>query len=202
MRGTLLDETDVIRVSDALVESNLRLEESSQSLSDLLGLVGHDLRNPLSVSMGFLSMTGLELDDLEQAGADVSTARAMLTRASDAAQRVEAMLASVLEMSRIDYGTLRSHGELLDVAETVRQAVADLTISSEVQLADAGQGVPEDFVPRLFDRFSRAGGDTRPGTGLGLHLARRLCRVMGGDLTYLPPADGQGPRFVVSLASG
>ena len=201
--------------------------------------------------MGFLSMTGLELDDLEQAGADVSTARAMLTRASDAAQRVEAMLASVLEMSRIDYGTLRSHGELLDVAETVRQAVADLTISSEVQLADleglravadashlrqvlgnllsnadkyggapirvsgetagsttrivvadAGQGVPEDFVPRLFDRFSRAGGDTRPGTGLGLHLARRLCRVMGGDLTYLPPADGQGPRFVVSLASG
>ncbi len=136
VRGTLLDETDVIRVSDALVESNLRLEESSQSLSDLLGLVGHDLRNPLSVSMGFLSMTGLELDDLEQAGADVSTARAMLTRASDAAQRVEAMLASVLEMSRIDYGTLRSHGELLDVAETVRQAVADLTISSEVQLAD------------------------------------------------------------------
>ena len=29
-RGTLLDETDVIRVSDALVESNLRLEESNQ----------------------------------------------------------------------------------------------------------------------------------------------------------------------------
>ena len=74
--------------------------------------------------------------------------------------------------------------------------------TTRIVVADAGQGVPEDFVPRLFDRFSRAGGDTRPGTGLGLHLARRLCRVMGGDLTYLPPADGQGPRFVVSLASG
>jgi hypothetical protein len=25
---------------------------------------------------------------------------------------------------------------------------------------------------------------------------------VGGDLTYLPPADGEGPRFVVSLAAG
>lgn len=251
VRGTLLDETDVIRVSDALVESNLRLEESNQSLSDLLGLVGHDLKNPLTVAAGFLSMAGLELDDLEQTGVDVSGARAMLGRATEAATRVETLLASVLEMSRIDYSTLKSRGEPLDVAEVVRQAVTDLTISSEVEIgdlaglravadashlrqvlgnllsnadkygaapitisgetvgsttrivvADAGAGVPEDFLPRLFERFSRAERESKPGTGLGLHLARQLCRVMGGDLTYLPPGDGEGPRFVVSLAAG
>ena len=251
VRGTLLDETDVIRVSDALVESNLRLEESNQSLSDLLGLVGHDLKNPLTVAAGFLSMAGLELDDLEQTGVDVSGARAMLGRATEAATRVESLLASVLEMSRIDYSTLRSRGEPVDVAEVVQQAVADLTISSEVEIADlaglravadashlrqvlgnllsnadkygaapitisgetvgsttrivvtdTGAGVPEDFLPRLFERFSRAERESKPGTGLGLHLARQLCRVMGGDLTYLPPVDGEGPRFVVSLAAG
>ena len=248
---TLLDETGVIRVSDALVESNLRLEESNQSLSDLLGLVGHDLKNPLTVSLGFLSMTGLELDDLAGTGADVSGARAMLGRATEAAHRVESLLASVLEMSRIDYSTLRSRGEPVDVAEVVQQAVTDLTIISEVEIddltglravadashlrqvlgnllsnadkygaapisisgdtvgsttrivvSDAGRGVPEDFLPRLFERFSRAERESKPGTGLGLHLARQLCRVMGGDLTYLPPADGEGPRFVVSLAAG
>ena len=71
-----------------------------------------------------------------------------------------------------------------------------------IVVSDAGRGVPEDFLPRLFERFSRAERESKPGTGLGLHLARQLCRVMGGDLTYLPPADGEGPRFVVSLAAG
>ena len=107
---------DAVRAAEALAQSNLRLEESNQSLSDLLGLVGHDLRNPLTVSLGFLGMTELELDDLEQTGVDVSGARAMLGRATEAAHRVESMLASVLEMSRIDYATLRGRGELLDVA--------------------------------------------------------------------------------------
>ena len=240
-----------VRAAEALAQSNLRLEESNQSLSDLLGLVGHDLRNPLTVSLGFLGMTELELDDLEQTGVDVSGARAMLGRATEAAHRVESMLASVLEMSRIDYATLRGRGELLDVAETVRRAVTDLTISSAVEIgdldglravadashlrqvlgnllsnadkygaapititgttvgsttrvvvADAGAGVPPDFLPRLFERFSRAERESEPGTGLGLHLARRLCRIMGGDLGYLPPEGDQGPRFVVSLAAG
>mgnify|MGYP000453973747 CR=1 FL=1 len=68
--------------------------------------------------------------------------------------------------------------------------------------ADAGAGVPPDFLPRLFERFSRAERESEPGTGLGLHLARRLCRIMGGDLGYLPPEGDQGPRFVVSLAAG
>ncbi len=63
-------------------------------------------------------------------------------------------------------------------------------------------GIRADFLPRLFDRFSRAEGNDAPGTGLGLHLARQLCRAMGGDLTYEPPSDDAGPSFVVSLAAG
>ena len=236
---------------EALADINLRLEESSRSLRDLLALIGHDLKNPLTVALGFLSMTGLELDDLEATGADVSGAREMLGRAEDATQRVRELLVDILAMSRIDYGTLRSRGERIDVEETVRHAVEDLAIGSAVVLAgltglvavadashlrqvlgnllsnadkygaapitvtgetvgsttrilvsDSGRGVPEDFLPRLFDRFSRASGSTQPGTGLGLHLARQLCRAMGGDLTYEPATAGRGHAFVVALAAG
>lgn len=73
-----------------------------------------------------------------------------------------------------------------------------------ITVTDAGPGVDPEFAPRLFDRFSR-GGTTAPGTGLGLYLARLMCRAAGGDLHHEPGAGGAdrpGARFVVSLPRG
>lgn len=70
----------------------------------------------------------------------------------------------------------------------------------EVRVCDAGPGVPEDFVPRLFDRFSRdpvtTGGTA--GSGLGLWIVRNLARSNGGDAWY-EPGDHTGARFCVRL---
>lgn len=78
--------------------------------------------------------------------------------------------------------------------------VAAATSSGGVTLAvsDDGQGVPEEFVPELFEPFTRGGAVTgTPGSGLGLAISRRIARALGGDLTYEP--DGGGARFVVRL---
>jgi signal transduction histidine kinase len=51
---------------------------------------------------------------------------------------------------------------------------------------DCGAGVPPDFVPDLFERFTRSG-STRErvaGTGLGLAIARSYATAHGGDLRY------------------
>lgn len=71
---------------------------------------------------------------------------------------------------------------------------------------DHGPGLPPREAARLFRPFRKSARDaagTVPGVGLGLALARRLARQMGGDLTSEPPADG-GARFVLWLrdASG
>ncbi len=67
-------------------------------------------------------------------------------------------------------------------------------------IRDAGSGVTEADRERLFARFAR--GTDRPGdegSGLGLYVARGLCRAMGGELA-LEPADGQpGAAFTISL---
>ena len=81
-----------------------------------------------------------------------------------------------------------------------------------VRVQDDGPGVPEAFVPSVFDPGSRAEPDDgHPGAGLGLALARRLARAAGGELalensnapanaTGRDGADGrEGATFLVTL---
>ncbi|WP_246050833.1 PAS domain S-box protein [Nocardioides guangzhouensis] len=67
----------------------------------------------------------------------------------------------------------------------------------KIRVTDRGPGVPADLVPRLFERF--VVGETTGGTGLGLYLVREIARAHGGDVTYLPPADGEPPTFEMRL---
>jgi signal transduction histidine kinase len=66
-----------------------------------------------------------------------------------------------------------------------------------VAVGDDGPGVPPDVVHRIFDPFftTRAEGQ---GTGLGLHLSRRIAQDCGGELRY-EPRPGGGARFVMEI---
>lgn len=71
-----------------------------------------------------------------------------------------------------------------------------------IEVVDHGEGVPEEFVPHLFDRFTRAESGaavSQSGSGFGLHLARSLVEANGGTLTYSPNLPS-GSRFTVTLA--
>jgi signal transduction histidine kinase len=66
-----------------------------------------------------------------------------------------------------------------------------------ISVADRGAGVPEELVPRLFERFEHGGGS---GTGLGLAIAKAYANAHGGDLLYEPAEAGeQGARFELVL---
>lgn len=80
-----------------------------------------------------------------------------------------------------------------------------------VRIEDSGPGVPADFLPRIFERFSQAdGSSTRKygGLGLGLAIVRHLVELHGGTvsarnrdenggavLTVLLPATERAPRL-------
>jgi two-component system C4-dicarboxylate transport sensor histidine kinase DctB len=66
-----------------------------------------------------------------------------------------------------------------------------------VAVSDDGPGVPQDMMHRIFDPFftTRVEGD---GTGLGLHLSRRIAQECGGELRY-EPRPGGGARFVMEI---
>ncbi|HEX8236759.1 MAG TPA: ATP-binding protein [Abditibacteriaceae bacterium] len=73
---------------------------------------------------------------------------------------------------------------------------------TEIAVADSGQGVTEDFLPHVFDRF-RQGSDhlTRSagGLGLGLAIVKHLVELHGGTITVHSAGEDQGTTFRLRL---
>jgi len=68
-------------------------------------------------------------------------------------------------------------------------------------VSDTGIGLTQKQVGQLFEEFVQADSGTARkygGTGLGLALSRRLCRLMGGDIT-VSSEEGRGSTFTVRL---
>lgn len=66
---------------------------------------------------------------------------------------------------------------------------------------DRGPGVPEEFLPRLFQKFAQAdASETRPrqGSGLGLSIAKALVEKMEGSLGFESGSDA-GATFYFDL---
>jgi signal transduction histidine kinase len=67
-----------------------------------------------------------------------------------------------------------------------------------IAVEDAGDGVPRQLQPRLFERFER--GTAGEGTGLGLAIAKAYAAAHGGDLVHVPTK--RGARFELVLPVG
>ncbi|CAG4893945.1 response regulator [Paraburkholderia saeva] len=71
----------------------------------------------------------------------------------------------------------------------------------EVSVADSGIGVPQDEIPRLFERFHRvagAPGRSVEGSGIGLAMVQELVKLHGGTVR-VESEPNAGSRFVVAL---
>jgi signal transduction histidine kinase len=87
-------------------------------------------------------------------------------------------------------------GGVVEVSVSVGGGLAHLVVR------DSGQGISQEFLPAVFDRFRQADGSTtrrHGGLGLGLSIARQIVELHGGSIRADSEGLGKGSVFTVTL---
>jgi signal transduction histidine kinase len=85
----------------------------------------------------------------------------------------------------------------------VRVSAATANGAVKIAVRDAGPGIPHDQQARIFEKFGRVDipGASKPGTGLGLFIARSIAEAHGGSLDVASVAEA-GSTFTLTLPVG
>ncbi len=130
---------------------------------------------------------------------DFTTERARLTvTVPDTAVAVECDPVRVVQvLSNLVSNAFKYSAPDTPVSITLRVAHGQAV----VDVVDAGRGIPEDQLTKVFDKFHRVEDPLRMttgGTGLGLFIAAQLTEAMGGTLT-VRSVLGTGSTFTFTL---
>ncbi|WP_341695041.1 sensor histidine kinase [Flavobacterium arundinis] len=77
---------------------------------------------------------------------------------------------------------------------TIRAVQEEHTIKLTVK--DNGQGIPENYISRIFDKYFRVPGTQKEGTGLGLAISKEFMEAQGGTITAAS-TPGEGSCFTL-----
>jgi two-component system sensor histidine kinase KdpD len=137
----------------------------------------------------------------------VADAVATATVGQDAV-RVHAVVSGPLPPVRGDRERLRQVlANLIDNAVKYSAEGDEVEVSARredglvcISVSDHGPGVPSDQRELIFEKFGRAqaAGSSKPGTGLGLFIARSIAEAHGGTLE-VQSQPGDGSTFTLSL---
>jgi PAS domain S-box-containing protein len=71
-----------------------------------------------------------------------------------------------------------------------------------IEVHDTGPGIPPEFLPHVFERFTQADSSTTRrygGLGLGLAIVRHIVELHGGTVRVESAGENAGSRFIVAL---
>ena len=68
----------------------------------------------------------------------------------------------------------------------------------DVAVRDTGRGIPREYLPRLFEKFTQVPGGATGSAGLGLAISRQIVQAHGGDIR-VASEPGQGATFTFTL---
>ena len=174
------------------VERSRMAEEAQQAQVDveaerlrnaLLSSVSHDLRTPLTAISGAAS-TLLESESLDSA-----TRHELVQSIYDEADRLNRLVRNLLDMTRLEAGTVQVHKEWQLIEEVIGVALARL----EKQLADrpVHTDLPPDLPPAPFDAAL---------------IEQVLINLLENALKYTPPGSAidisahvVGPELVIAV---
>ncbi|WP_415914187.1 sensor histidine kinase [Paraburkholderia sp. J12] len=162
-----------------------------------------------------------QLLQLARADAQISTAAPEALDVTELVSSVVSELLPIATQKRIDIGAEELMSVKVCATESDLRAVVknlvgnalrytpeggavDLRVLADeglarIEVTDTGPGIPEELLPRVFDRFFRVSQSVE-GSGLGLAIVRAIVARYGGSVTLSNREDGvSGLRAVVTF---
>ena len=175
----IADETNRLAnlIGDVLHTSQIEAGTFSYSFSDVdLGRLVEDAVAPASIGQDEVRVTASVSSSLPHIHGD--------------RERLRQVLANLIE-NAIKYSP---SGDAVEV----RAQPDDGTV--RISVADRGPGIPHDQQRLIFEKFGRAdvAGGSKPGTGLGLFIARSIAEAHGGSIDVRSSPDA-GSTFTLTL---
>ena len=183
---------DQARDLDAVQSSSRHLLALIDDLLELTTLkIGR-----LPVAAGTFDPRDALRDAVEQLGLE----KASLTLpVEEPAQPLVPMVSDRRKVTRILLGLLRNAEKFTDAGKISASVESGSRVVYRV--TDTGIGIPADARDSIFDEFRQVDGSStrrHGGSGLGLAIARRLARILGGDV-HLVESSQAGSTFSLEL---
>ena len=253
-RYLVLSFTDVTEERQSrisLEEANSHLQELTRLKSTFVTTATHELNTPVTILHGYCALLrelGMENLTPEQ--------QACVNRACESSRHLLELIATMLDLSRLEAGKMalaieprtvlipiekafailepfaRKSGVILKVmpsreefialldAEQIQRVLMNLignaikftpqgggiTVAAvrsqheiRISVTDSGPGIPEEFLPTIFEEFSQARREAGPrqGCGLGLAICRKIVEAHHGSI-WVESSD-RGSCFTFSL---
>ena len=195
----LMDEGLAGPVTEEQRRTLEQVRTSSQHLLDLIG----DLLELTTLKRGGLEINAVAFDVREPLQDALASTRG---RSDEVALRVREpeqpifMVSDRRKISKMLVALLSNAYKFTRSGE-IRLSVSVIDDHVVYRVEDTGIGIPEEMHQQVFEEFRQVDGSTTRkygGSGLGLSLARRLARVLGGEI-FVDSAPGHGSTFRVEL---
>ena len=139
----VLERERLLREREEARASALALQEANRRMDEFLGIATHELKTPVtssSLSVGLVAqrvrdlverlepvaVRGDELGELAyELGSELETIQGLLTGADDSMDRLQRLVADLLDVSRIRAGRLEMRPERCDLSAVVREAIEE-----------------------------------------------------------------------------
>lgn len=188
---------------------NLRNQPNAESVREL----GDGIRRATAMIAQLLRLARLDAPDLPGEGANIDLKELMLSIVSDfvpmatrdgvdlavAAKESILIKASDAEVRLLLANLIENAIRYTPRGGTVEVSIERECASARVEIRDSGIGIPQDALPRIFDRFYRAAPPDIEGTGLGLAIASKIAERNRFDLSVANRTDGKGVLALVSI---